>query len=133
MSVEAPNKSQLVALVSEAGSFATRTSSEFDFRDVSSLYLTVKLANEVGTGSFTPKIQRKLKNGDWVDWWTAAAALTTAGTYTYAFGRGATGTAAAVTEKIELPIPMFCRLVLTNGGAGDGNEFDTYAEWECSP
>lgn len=133
MSSEAPNKSQLEVLAAELGSFATRTSAEFDLRTVQAMILTVVLANKLGTVTFTPSIQRKLKNGTWVTWWTAAAALNAAGTTAYVFGRGATGTLAAMTEKIEMPIPMKCRFVLTVAGAGDGNEFDTYVEVDLSP
>lgn len=133
MSVEAPNKSQVVALASEAGSFATRTSSALDWRQVQSAILTVVLANKAGTVTFTPSIQRQLKNGTWVTWWTAAAALSANGTVAYAFGRGAVATLAAMTEKIEQPLPMTVRVVLTVSGAGDGNEFDTYVEVENIP
>lgn len=134
MSVEAPNKSQLEVLASEAGSFATRTSGEFDFRQVQSMILTVVLANKLGTVTFTPSIQRKLKNGTWLTWWTAAAALSANNTGAgYMFGRGAGGTITGAVEKIESPIPSYCRFVLTVTGAGDGNEFDTYAEVDVSP
>jgi hypothetical protein len=133
MTVEAPNKSQLVVLPTELGSFATRTSGEFDFRKVQSMILTIVLANKAGTVTFTPAIQRKLANGTWVTWWTAAAALSANGTVGYMFGRGGGGTITGATEKIESPIPSYCRFVLTVSGAGDGNEFDTYAEVDVSP
>lgn len=134
MAVEAPNKSQIVALASEAGSFATRTSGAIDWRQVQSAILTVVLANKLGTVTFTPKLQRRLRDGTtWVDWWTAAAALSANGTVAYAFGRGAVATLAAMTEKIEQPLPMTVRVVLTVSGAGDGNEFDTYVEVENIP
>lgn len=133
MSVEAPNKAQLVALAAELGSFATRTSGDLDLRQVKSLLLTVVLANKAGTVTFTPSIQRKLKNGSYVTYWTAAAAISANSTTTYAFGQAAVATLAALTEKLEVPIPMTARVVLTVAGAGDGNEFDTYVELECHP
>lgn len=128
-----PNKAQLVALASEAGSFATRTSAALNMATVSSLFLTVVLANKAGTVTFTPKIQRKLKDGTWVDYWTAASALSANGTTTYAIGRDAIEALTALTEVITDPVPHTIRVVLTYSGAGDGNEFDTYAELECFP
>lgn len=128
-----PNKAQKVLLAEVAGSFETQTSDPFTTDGVKNIIVTVKLANEVGTGVKTPKLQRKLKNGDWVDYWTAAAALSAAGTYSYALGEGSTEDLGGLVEELQVPLPKTMRLVLTDGGAGDGNEFDTYAEVEMLP
>lgn len=128
-----PNKAQVVALAAEPGSFATRTSAALNMATVSTIFLTCVFANKAGTVTFTPKIQRQLKNGTWVDYWVAAAAISANSTVTYAIGRDAIETLTALTEVITDPVPHTIRVVLTVSSAGDGNEMDTYAELECFP
>lgn len=128
-----PNKSQLVALAAALGSFATRESEDIELQTGTTMILTVKLANKLGTVTFTPYLERKLKNGDYGTFWTAAAALGANGTVHYAFGKDSIEALAYFTEVLTVPIPKTIRVGLTYTGAGDGNEFDTYAEIEIHP
>ena len=73
-----------------------------------------------------------MKNGSWVTLWTAAAAVSANGTPVVARGSGPAATSTSVTEAKIVPLMDTLRVVLTVTGAGDGNEFDTYAELHLS-
>ena len=119
------NKGGFTVLAAEAGSIADRTSDGFKNAGAKSLILTVVLANKVGTVTFTPVVQMKLPNGTWVTIWTAAAALSTAGTYVYELNRDTHASASGITESKVVALPHDWRVFLDYTGAGAGNSFDT--------
>tara|TARA_R110000751_G_scaffold77347_8_gene156025 strand:+ start:1282 stop:1587 length:306 start_codon:yes stop_codon:yes gene_type:complete len=60
---------------------------------------------ETDTASVTPSLQVQDGNGDWNDFWTAAAAITAVGNYSYLIYPGATATG-NFTEVDGIPVPM---------------------------
>lgn len=135
--VVVPGKHELIALT--ANSIATVTGDLLtDLGKYGrSMILTVVLADKQGTVTFTPKIQKLLKDGStYVDYWIAAAALSANGSYNYVIGRDAatmTGGSLGIVEARNIPLPRDFRVVLTYSGAGSGNSFDCYAEGEVIP
>lgn len=120
-------KSELFTIFAPAvGSFATRTSTLFQNQYNHGIIIIVKLANKLGTVSFTPQVQIFDEAGTAIVWWTAAAALSANGTATYVlFPGGMAGKGAGVTEASDVVMPREWKLALNYTGAGDGNEFDT--------
>lgn len=124
------NTGPFTVLVSEAGSIATRTSDPFKNKGYRALQLTVVLANKAGAATVRPSLQRKMANGTWVTYWTAAAALSANGTVTYIITPNVLPTYTMTEAKIG-PVPWENRVVLTFGGTtGAGNSYDTLAEAE---
>lgn len=120
-------KSDLFTILSPAaGSFATRTSSKFNTMYNHGIAIIMKLANKLGTVSFTPQVHAFDEDGNAIIWWTAAAAVSANGTTTFVlFPGGMAGKGAGVTEAADIVLPRVFDVSINYTGAGDGNEFDT--------
>jgi hypothetical protein len=119
-----------VILAAQAGSFADRTSEDINTGFACGLILVVVLANKAGTVGITPTIQGKLGNGTYYTFHTFTE-LTANGTKVYQISPFTTISADGLTESCIGLLPETIRVVLdVTTGAGDGNEFDTYAEIE---
>lgn len=113
-------------LPAELLSTATRTSGQFTNPYANGLILTVVVANEAGTCSFTPKLQTVNGYGTAFVWWTAAAAITANGTYQYLI-YPVSITNSAFTEVVTFPVPSTWQLVLTYAGTPASDKMDTKA------
>ncbi len=123
-------KDQLEVLEEESDSAATRTSVAIS-RQQRGMIMTVKTANEAGAASMTPSLQMKTQAGDWVTFWTAAAAITANGTFTYFFYPGTA--VVSYTEYVDTVIPHTWRLVLTYAGTPATDTIDTEAVVDLLP
>lgn len=127
------NNVQGTAIAQTADSVATITGSDIPHYQDGPVRLIVTLTDKQGTVTFTPKIQIKTAAGVYVDYWTAAAALSANGTYVYEVGPAATSAAnkvAGVTESVMGWIGKAYRVVMTYSGAGAGNSFDVLVEYD---
>ena len=86
-------------------------------QDGRGILLGIKMSTLATTPTFTPKIQVKGAAGVWVDYWTAAAAISTASDNLYVIYPETTLGGDAI-EHVNLPCPFSWRLVLTFGGSG---------------
>ena len=96
---------------------STLTSGEQRTPDGKGLILGVKVADLVTTPTFTPKIQTKGASGTWIDYWTAAAAISTNSDHIYLLYPSLT-LGGDAEEKVNLPCPFAWRVVVTFGGTG---------------
>lgn len=111
-------------LPAELLSTATRTSQEFNNPYGMGMLLTVVVANEAGTCSFTPKLVTFDAYGTAIAWWTAATAITANGTYHYLV-YPVSITNAAFTEVVTCPVPASFHVVLTYAGTPASDKMDT--------
>jgi len=91
--------------------------------------IIVKLANEVGTAGYTPRIIIEDEDGNDIIYWSAAAALSANGTATYVLYPGAmAGAGAGVTANASIVIPRnwFFQMDYTTGTPGT-DKFDVEA------
>jgi hypothetical protein len=125
----------LVTHALDLNTILDRTSEVLDLRNVGAMIITMILADKVGTVTFTPRLDRKLADGTYTPYWTAATAVSAAGTTVFVIGQGgiAASSAGLITEGKEFPLPAYGKLVLDYTGAGGANHFDTYAEVELMP
>ena len=94
------------------------------------IVLIVKLANEVGVaGAYTPRIIIEDEDGNDIIYWSAAAALSAAGTAVYVLYPGAmagAGSGVTANASIVLPRNWFLQMDYTAGTPGT-DKFDVEA------
>ena len=95
----------------------TLTGLEQKTQDGKGLLLGIKMSTLVTSPTFEPKIQVKSAAGEWIDYWTAAAVISTATHVLYVIYPETTLGGDAL-EHVNLPCPYSWRLVLTFGGTG---------------
>lgn len=95
------------------------------------LGISVKIENLQNSPSYTPHVDAKMPNGDWVTIWTAAAALTANGTVHYLIYPGTAG--AVYTEYEDTVIPLSFRVGLTYVGTPATDNADTTVDAEILP
>lgn len=117
-------------LALEANSAATRTSEAFINPYARSALFVVTAAAEAGTATATLALQAQKSDDTWHTIFTAAAAISANGTYTYYLTDGPAGTATYTESKI-LHMPAVWRITLT--GMSPGNTFTTTVDCELYP
>lgn len=123
---EAQKTSWFEVLPAQLLSTATRTSGTFDNPYGQGMVLTVVVANEAGSCSFTPKLQSSDAYGGVITWWTAATAITANGTYNYLI-YPVTFLGTGFTETYAFSVPREWSLVLTYAGTPASDKMDTKA------
>lgn len=104
-------------LAEEADTSANRTSGQLPLSVQRGIRLIVKIGALTTTPTFTPSVQIPDGMGGWVTIWTAAAAISAAGTTSYLLYPSAS-MGGSDTEKVNLVIGQAYRVVLTFGGSG---------------
>ena len=117
-------KEKITLLAAELQSTGTRTSTARRTPSHKGMLLTVVIANEAGTTTFTPVLQQKDNEGNWHTIWTAAAALAADGTVFYLFYPG-TRVVEDYTEYVDIEIPEEWRVSLTYAGTPATDKMDT--------
>lgn len=114
-----------VTLLASAARTATANSSAQTNDSARGVLITFVSTAETGTAEVTPSIDFSYDGGTtWVQYWTAAAAVSTITTATYLLYPGILATAdGALTESVNLPLPRLWRLTCT---VADTDSF-TYA------
>ena len=124
-------------LASEAATIATRTGDDIfnqlashDTLPARGVALRLNLSNLVGsTATYTLKIQIKMENEDYIDWWEVAAAQSTAADFLYVIYPANLGALAdGITEIRKLPLPSLFRVILTPASANASNSLDTLVD-----
>jgi len=113
-------------LPAQVASSATRTSNIMYNPMGVGMILTIVTADETGAASFTPTIKCLDAFGTVVTLWTAAAAITAAGTFNYAILPGSF-TNTSFTEVASSLIPRKWYLVLTYSGTPANDYISTKA------
>ncbi len=114
------NNADAAVLASEADTVATRTSADQTNTNHRGMILHVNTANKIGTtATYTPAVQAKFNDGSYATIWTAAAALTNNGDWTYVLYPGASD--GNTTEVDGIPIPRTWRGVITVGGTANAS------------
>ena len=121
--MQGTQKEAITLLAAELQSTATRTSSARKVQHKGML-LTLVIANEAGTTTFTPVLQSKDNEGNWHAIWTAAAAVAADGTTTYLIYPG-TRVVEDFTEYVDIELPAEWRCVLTYAGTPATDKMDT--------
>lgn len=122
-------------LANQESSVATRTATALSIRNVRAIQITVVTANKDGsTAEYTPKLRGYLADGSTTyDLWTAAAAITAAGTVRYLLGELPNGTLATYTESKGAVLPEKFDVQLVAASADGLNNMDTRVEVEIWP
>lgn len=123
-------KEQVELLAAEVDTEANRTSGSFA-KSHRGILATVKVSNLVAAPTYTPSLQMRTQGGDWVTFWTAAAAISANGTYTYLLYPDSAG--ATYTEKVDSVLPYCFRFVLTYSGTPTTDNADTEAYADLLP
>jgi hypothetical protein len=118
-------------LATQAATAATRQSADLTNYNGRGILLHVKIANYAGAATFTPQIQWKDSDGNYVTIWTAAAALSANGDFTYLLYPGAVaGTGSALTAISGIALPRTFRLNLNYTGNGTTDKADTTVDMD---
>jgi hypothetical protein len=123
-------KERVEVLAAEVDTEATRTSRQITSLTHRGLILLVDVSNELGAPTYTPSLQAK-RGATWATIWTAAAAISADGLYTYLLYPGTAG--ANYTEYVDMVLPQTYRVVLTYAGTPSTDNADTAIDAEHLP
>ncbi len=116
-------------VLANAARTATTASADQTLYNSRSVVLIVNIASIVDTPSITPTLQIKDSiSGNYFTIWTAAAALTAAGTYAYLFALGGAGSAGSFTEAVAIPVTRTWRVNMVHADADSA----TYSVSSCA-
>lgn len=90
------------------------------------MILLVDATAETDTAEVTPALEIIDGNGDWVAIWTAAAAISATGNYSYCFYPAAIN--GNFTEVDGMPLPLDFRITFTHAD-GDSLTYSVMAHW----
>lgn len=113
-------------LASEADTEADRTSNDVVNDFAPGVLIRVNLSNTEGTPSYTPEVQAKQPNGDFVTIFTASSTIGANGDFVYILYPGASNS--DVTEVAGTAIPYQWRFKLTATTADASNRSDTLVD-----
>lgn len=120
-----------LGLASAASTVATRTGADQTTSNANwsgkGLLLHVAISAYAGAATFTPSLQWKTAAGTYLTVWTAAAALSGNGDYSYRLYPSALDLG-GVTEEKQIPLPKDWRVLLTYSGNGTTDAATTLAE-----
>src|SRR3990167_295441 len=113
-------------LYPSAATTATHSLGPFQNNNAQGVILLVDVTAETDTASVTPSLQVHDGNGDWSDIWTAAAAITAVGNYSYCLYPAALN--GNFTEVDGIPLPTYFQFNFAHADA-DSLTYSVVALW----